>query len=339
MGIGYTFLMEPAYFFSDPFCFRLLSVGKMADHRPPLWQHGNQFLFDAVCILFDQGIGHCQYLGSGTVIFHHEDGLRSGKTPVKVFQVGTVGSPPGVNGLVRVPYHEQVLMVGAQHFHQFVLEDVDILELVDHNIFQPLLPFQPDVFLLPEQIQGEFDQVVVIQPEAFLFLIQVPVKDNLFFISSLVVLLLQGLQRHGQHILIVLRLFKNLLYLDHVPGIGKSHVPQGQSPLFVDDLQHGVYIGIVQDEKAFWIPESVAVFLQNRNAEAVKGIDIPGIIVPGQVVDALPHLAGCFIGKGHAQDISRQDAKFIYQKSKPAGQCPRLSGACPGDDTDKPFRS
>ena len=34
-------------------------------------------------------------------------------------------------------------MVSAQRLHKLVLKPIDILEFVDHNVFQPLLPLLP----------------------------------------------------------------------------------------------------------------------------------------------------------------------------------------------------
>ena len=64
-------------------------------------------------------------------------------------------------------------MVTAQNLHQLVLKLVDILELVDHDVLQPLLPLEPNVRMLLENIQGELDQVVIIQRKALLFLIEI----------------------------------------------------------------------------------------------------------------------------------------------------------------------
>jgi hypothetical protein len=54
-----------------------------------------------------------------------------------------------------------------------------------------------------------------------------------------------------------MRLLEKLFNFYHVAGGGKGHLAQGKAPLFLDNLQHGVYVGIVQDEKAFWIGDGV----------------------------------------------------------------------------------
>ena len=128
------------------------------------------------------------------------------------------------------------------------------------------------------------------------------------------------------------------MYLDHVPGHSKGHVPQGQPPFFVNNLQHGVYVRVVQYQKASWILDRVAVFLQHGNTEAMKCIDVTRVVVPGEVVDTLAHLVGRLVGKGDAENVARHNTQLVHQKGKTVRQGPGLSGTGPGDDTHKAFR-
>ena len=326
--------MEPPHLPRHPPGLRLLGLRKVADHRSPGRQDRLQLLFDAIPILVDQGVGHGQDLRRGAVVLHHQDGLGAGEFLVKVQQVLHVGAPPGVDGLVRVPHDEEILVVSAQHFHQLILQLVDVLKLVDHDVFQPLLPLDPDVGPLPEDVQGEFDQVVVVQAEALLFLVEIAVEDDVRGRVRPVVLLFQGVQGHGDHVLIVVGALEQLLDLDHVPGGGKGHVPQGQPPLLVDDPKHGVDVRIVQHQKASGVLDGMAVLPQHGVAEAVERVDVPGVVVSGQLVDALAHLICRLVGEGDAENVPRQDAQLVHQVSKAAGQGPGLAGACPGDDPD-----
>ena len=43
--------------------------------------------------------------------------------------------------------------------------------------------------------------------------------------------------------------------------MGERHVAQRQPTLFIDDLEHGVNIAVVEHEKAFGIADGVAVLL------------------------------------------------------------------------------
>ena len=82
----------------------------------------------------------------------------------------------------------------------------------------------------------------------------------------------------------------------------------------------------------------MAVLLQNGDTEAMEGIDIPRILVPGEPVNPLPHLIRRLVGESHAEDISRQNSDLIDQKREPGGKRPGFPGSRPGDHPDHPFR-
>ena len=257
---------------------------------------------------------------------------------VKLHQILPVGPPPGVDGLVRVTYNEEIPVVAAEHFHQFVLQIIDILELIDHDVFQPGLPFLPDIRMLPEDMQRYHDQIVIIQSEAFLFLIKIPVKQDIPDAGSPVVLLFQRLQRHSQQILVILRILLQLPHLKHIPGIGIGHIPKGQIPLLIDQLQHIIDIRIIQHQEILRVLHGITVFHQYGYTEAMEGIDIARILIPGQIMDPLPHLICGFVRKCHAEDVSRKDTKFLHQPCKPVRERPCLPAAGPCDHAHVPFR-
>ena len=144
--------------------------------------------------------------------------------PVEVQQIFDIRAAPGVDRLVRIAHNEQVFMIGAQHFHQLILKRVDILEFVDHDIFQPLLPFQPDRLIPRKNIQRKFDQVVVIQRETFFLLIQIAVENDVVGVVGLQIFFMQRVQRHLDQVQVIIRLAEEFLDLDHVPRVGKSLV-------------------------------------------------------------------------------------------------------------------
>ena len=75
-------------------------------------------------------------------------------------------------------------MIAAQHLHQRVLRLVNVLKFVDHDVFQPLLPLEPDVRILLEDIEREFQQIVVVQPEAFLLLVEIAIENDVVRASA-----------------------------------------------------------------------------------------------------------------------------------------------------------
>ena len=170
--------MQPLHLAHHPMRLRLLRVGKVADDLLARGLRREQVLFDAVAVFCDQRVRRRQNLRRGTVVFHHHDGLHVWKDLVEIQQILDVRAAPGVDRLVRVAHDEEVAVIAAQHLHQLILQRVDILKLVDHDVFEPLLPLEPDVLVLLENIERELDEVVVVEAEALFLLIEIAVEDD-----------------------------------------------------------------------------------------------------------------------------------------------------------------
>ena len=287
-----TAIMQPLHLAHHPMRLRLLRVGKVADDLLARGLRREQVLFDAVAVFCDQRVRRRQNLRRGTVVFHHHDGLHVWKDLVEIQQIFDVRAAPGVDRLVRVAHDEEVAVIAAQHLHQLILQRVDILKLVDHDVFEPLLPLEPDVLVLLENIERELDEVVVVEAEALFLLIEIAVEDDVPRRVGALVLFAQRVERHRDHVLVILRLLKELSDLDHVPCGGIGHVAQCEAALFVDDAEHRVDVGIIQHQKALRVLHRMAVLLQNGDTEAVERVDIARVVVAGQGVDTLAHLVG-----------------------------------------------
>ena len=285
-------IMQPLHLAHHPMRLRLLRVGKVADDLLARGLRREQVLFDAVAVFCDQRVRRRQNLRRGTVVFHHHDGLHVWKDLVEIQQILDVRAAPGVDRLVRVAHDEEVAVIAAQHLHQLILQRVDILKLVDHDVFEPLLPLEPDVLVLLENIERELDEVVVVEAEALFLLIEIAVEDDVPRRVGTLVLFAQRVERHRDHVLVILRLLKEFSDLDHVPCGGIGHVAQREAALFVDDAKHRVDVGIIQHQKALRVLHRMAVLLQNGDTEAVERVDIARVVVAGQGVDTLAHLVG-----------------------------------------------
>ena len=230
-------------------------------------------------------------------------------------------------------------MVGAQHLHQAVLQIIDILIFVDHDVFQPLLPLETDLGVDAEQMQYIIDQIIVVKTETFFLLIKIAPENDVVRFYGVEIFLAQPGQGQGNHVLVVGRIFEHLADFDHIPRFGEGHVMQRQSAFLIDDLQHRVDVGVVQHQKTFRVLQRMAVFLQNGHAKTVKRTDVARVAVAGETADALLHLVGGFVGERDAQDMGRQDAHLVDEIGKPAGQRPGLARSRPRDHADIPFRS
>ena len=183
-------------------------------------------------------------------------------------------------------------------------------------------------------MEGEFDEVVVVQGEALSLLIEVAVKDDVPGGDGGVVFRADGVKVLVQHKLIIVGVFKELADLDHVTGVTEGHVTEGEAALLIYGGEHLVYVGVIEDKEALGIAEGVYVLLQDGDAKAVEGVYVAGVVVAGEGVDALAHLAGGLVGEGDAQDAGGRYAKLRDEVGEAPGQGPGLTGARAGDDAD-----
>ena len=137
----------------NPLCFLLCRIGKMADRSFPIRKRRNQFFFHPLPVLINQRIRCGQNLRRGTVILHHHDRLRPCKIPVEIQQIAHIGTSPRIDRLIRISHDEQIAVIAAQYLHQTVLQRIDILKFINHDIFQALLPFMSDFLILLENIK------------------------------------------------------------------------------------------------------------------------------------------------------------------------------------------
>ena len=84
-------------------------------------------------------------------------------------------------------------MITAQHLHQLILERVNVLELIYHDVFQPLLPLVFDILMLLKYVERELNEVVVVQAEALFLLIEVAIEDDVLYFCGIQILLTQGI--------------------------------------------------------------------------------------------------------------------------------------------------
>ncbi len=330
-------LVEGADALRDPLRLVFRVRRHVAEDRGALRQFRDELLFDAADVLVDELVRRFQDGGCGAVVVHHVDGLHVRELGVELHEVPVVGTAPGVDGLVRVSDDEQVAVVARQHFHEQVLGLVDVLELVDHDVFEPLLPLAFDVRLHREDVEREQEQVVVVEAEALFLLVQIAVENDIVLLRGGLIFLVELIERHADEVFVVFRFPEQLLVFDHVPCIAKGHVPEGEAALLVDDLEHGVDVRVVEDQEILRVADGVAVLLQDGDAEAVERVDVACVVIAGQLVDALAHLVGRLVRERDAKDVSGQDADVVDKVSEPVGERSGLPGAGSRNDADEAF--
>jgi hypothetical protein len=86
---------------------------------------------------------------------------------------------PLVNGLVGVADDEQVLVIIAENQRNRQFLEADVLKLVNHNVFEPLLPLFPLFCVVQKNPPLQVQQVLIIKPEHFALCVDVLVQHFL----------------------------------------------------------------------------------------------------------------------------------------------------------------
>ena len=137
-----------------------------------------------------------------------------------------IGAAPCIDRLIRITDDKQIVMITADRIHQFILQRVNILEFVDHDVFQALLPFDSDLIMHFKDVQSKTDQIVVIKTEAFLFLIQISVEQNIVDRFCFHVFLMKFIQRHLDHIQEIARFIFAFAHFKHISGVRICFITQ-----------------------------------------------------------------------------------------------------------------
>ena len=336
--ISYAHLMQGLDVFHHPLGFLRTVLREMTDDRYAIWKHRDQILLDPLPVFPDQSIGHPEDLRRRTVILHHHDRLCARMMLVEIQEILHVRTAPGVDGLVRIAHDEEVMVVGAQHFHEPVLQRVDVLELVDLDVHEPLLPLLRDVRMLLEDVETQDDEIVVINRKGLPLLVEIAVKEDVVHLGRLEILLVQLVDRQRDHVEEVARLRETLPHLEHIPRACKGLIPERQPPLLIDDLQHLIDVTVVEHHEALRIADRMTVLLKDVHTEAMEGADIARIVIARQLMDPLPHLIRRLIREGHTKNVPRQHPELRHEIRETMRQRPRLPGPRPRDHPHEALR-
>ena len=178
----------------------------------------------------------------------------------------------------------------------------------------------------PKQIHGLADQVIKIKSlgSLQLSLIAVPHLDEQR---------ISGVLRVGGPA-IRLNVGEFVFEPRHFPddGVGgKPHIVTTQ--LFEDSFHQGSLISGVINREGAGISKTVMLFAQNSNTRGVEG-GYPHSTgrLTDESGDALPHLAGRFVGEGNGQDLTGPRISGLQQTGNTPGQHAGLTRARTGDN-------
>ena len=85
----------------------------------------------------------------------------------KIHDIADIRAAPAIDGLIRVTYDTEVVMLLRQKFGEPVLRAVRVLILIHENISEPVLILFTDILMLLQKNHGNHQQIVKIQRVVF----------------------------------------------------------------------------------------------------------------------------------------------------------------------------
>ena len=132
------------------------------------------FVLTSPVVAYD-AVGRIQYILGGAVILLQLNDLCPGKCLLEAQNIPYIRPSEPVNGLVVIPHHTQVPVLGSQQADQLKLGQVGVLIFVHHDILKPLLVVIQDLAVVLEQLYCLYYEVVEVQgivlPETLLVLL------------------------------------------------------------------------------------------------------------------------------------------------------------------------
>ena len=253
---------------------------------------------------------------------------------LKTHNVPQVGIAPGIDGLIRVAHHAQVLLRPGQQFSQPILSYIGILKFVHHQIPIAALIILPDAGIFPQQLHRPQQQIVKIHRiVARQQLLVMPINPGRHFRKVIIIQLRLPGQANG----VLQQAFAFGDDAQHRPGIKSFGVNLGQFHCLLNkaELVIGVIDGIVRLQS-----HALPVAAQQPGAKGVKsaGKNRRARTVPQQTLDPLPHFPGRLVGKSNGGDGVGADPMRPRQVSDAVGDDAGFAAARPGHNQQRPLR-
>ena len=313
--------------------FLLRGIGFVNDHFPAGRVLRSQILIQPPIVMGNQvDRGLQDSLGRAVILFQGNSAAVR-VILLKTHNVPQVGIAPGIDGLIRVAHHAQVLLRPGQQFSQPILGYIGILKLIHHQIPIAALIILPDAGIFPQQLHRPQQQIVkihrIIARQQFLI---VPIDPGRHFRKIIIIQLRLPGQANGV-------LQQALAFGDdalHRPGIKAFGVNLGQFHCLLDkaELVIGVIDGVVRLQS-----HALAVAAQQSGAKGVKsaGKNRRARTVPQQTLYPRPHLPSRLVGKGNGGDGIGTDPMRPRQISDAVGNDAGFAAARPGYNQQRPL--
>ena len=105
-----------------------------------------------------------------TIIHRQRNGPKRRKFLLHIKHQLRLCSTESVNGLIIIPNYKQIVSRCCKHPDHFILHTVDILEFIDQDILETLLPSLQNLRLFPEKCITLYQHIIKIKFFQFFFL-------------------------------------------------------------------------------------------------------------------------------------------------------------------------
>jgi hypothetical protein len=288
---------------------------------------GDEPLLLAIRVVGDEGRGCVQDGPRGAVVALQAHHLRVVEVAFEVEDVADVGTPPGIDGLVRISHHAQVPVLSRKLVHEPVLHAVRVLVLVHQHVLEATSIVGQHLREALEELDGPDQQVAEVEGVG---LGQQPLIGGVDLGRLLGVQVPRLLRRGRRQTPLVLPLVDAPAQAPGLVGLGVEAVPaQGL-------LHQGQGIGLVVDHETPGQPQVARVPTQDAHAGGVEGAH-PEVVHLGaeQLPDALAHLLGGLVREGHGQDRLGRDPAHADQVGNAVGEDPGLAASGAGQHQER----
>lgn len=243
-----------------------------------------------------------------------------------------IGPAPRVDALGIVAYgHDAV--VGAHAVHDLRLERVRILILVDQDVPEAGGEIRRDVGRLDQQVEPQFQQVVVVEHVLLAFTSGVGGGKDRQAVGDLLVL--REVARHGLGEIEPGVSGEGEDVVERA-GLGVGLVLEEEFILCLDgQFQQRLGVIGVEDGGVFRQAHGIAIHAQDAGADGVEGAAPKAAgFDAGQLLDAGEHFLRGLVGEGQQKDLAGADAHG-EQVGDPVSEGACLAGAGAGEDEQR----
>src|SRR5579863_4154733 len=292
-------------------------------HARPARALGPERLALARRVATDDGAGRVENRLGRAVVLLEADDARAGIVLLESQDVLDGRATPAVDRLVLVADHAEVLVRARQQAYQLVLDAIGVLILIDQDVAKALVVLPANIVRRIEESRRLEKQIVEVERVRLPQFALVEIEDA-GKLGSL------GVARVPVHVLgndaAVLRI------ADAAERAAWRFDLLFEAELFDGGPDRAELLVLRIDGELPGIPEPVDGTAQHADAEGMKGRDerrarTTHTAACEQGRDALLHLVGSLVGKGHRQDALGWDLLRLDQVSDAIGDDARLAAA------------